>query len=110
MKLKTNKNLKFSFISKCRHFAKEWGWVALFVFASYYTFFQVRSELDKEKNLLLKKFQEIEQLTVAALDLQEELELCLQSQSDPEWVKLALKKKLGVVPHGQTKVYFKGDS
>ena len=34
-----------------------------------------------------------------------EMELC--SLNDPEWVELVLKRKLGVVPEGQTKVYFK---
>jgi hypothetical protein len=110
MKLKPKKKHRFSFISWSRHFAEEWWWVVIFIFASYYTFVQVRSDLHREKVLLLKKFEEIEQMTACAYEQQKELELSLFSQSDPEWIKLTLKRKLGVVPAGQTKVYFKGDS
>ncbi len=102
--------LRFSFISTGRRLIKEWWWVLLFVFASYYTFHQIKFELNKEKALLVKKFQEIEKLTATAIEHQAELRLSLESQSDPEWVKLTLKRKLGVVPQGQTKVYFKGNS
>ena len=41
-----------------------------------------------------------------ALLQQEELLLQIQSQSDPAWVELVLKRNLGMVPEGQTKVYF----
>ena len=37
---------------------------------------------------------------------QEELRLQIASQSDPAWVELLIKKQLGMVPSGQTKVYF----
>ncbi len=41
-----------------------------------------------------------------ALAEQEELLLQIQSQSDPAWVEMVLKRNLGLVPEGQTKVYF----
>ncbi|MDN3508265.1 MAG: hypothetical protein P0S94_05025 [Simkaniaceae bacterium] len=31
----------------------------------------------------------------------------IASQSDPEWVEIVLMRKLGVVPEGHTKVYFR---
>lgn len=36
----------------------------------------------------------------------EDLVLQLQSQQDPEWIELVLKRSLGLIPEGQTKVYF----
>ena len=36
----------------------------------------------------------------------DELQLQVDSQDDPAWIEMLLKQKLGVVPEGQTKVYF----
>jgi len=30
----------------------------------------------------------------------------IESQSDPAWIEMLIKKKLGMVADGQTKVYF----
>jgi hypothetical protein len=40
---------------------------------------------------------------------QEKLLLQINSQSDPAWVELTLMKGLGLVPDGQTKVFFRGE-
>jgi hypothetical protein len=37
----------------------------------------------------------------------EDLLLQIESQKDPEWIRLTLMKELGVVPEGQVKVHFK---
>ncbi len=37
----------------------------------------------------------------------EELLLQINSQRDPAWLEMVLKRNLGVVPEGQVKVYFK---
>ncbi len=42
----------------------------------------------------------------SAKKLQENLLLQMNSQSDPAWVELTLIKGLGLVPEGQTKIYF----
>lgn len=55
------------------------------------------------------KLQDLEQIKQAAIEEREDLALQIYSQNDPDWVELVLKKKLGVVPEGQTKVYFKKD-
>lgn len=44
---------------------------------------------------------------VEALRKKENLERQIMSQSDPNWITLTLIRVLGVVPEGQTKVYFK---
>ena len=41
-----------------------------------------------------------------ALYLRKELVAQIESQGDAEWVELLLKEKLGVVPRGQTKIFF----
>lgn len=41
-----------------------------------------------------------------ALALQESLKLQINSQSDPAWVELVLKKELGLVPEEHIKVLF----
>jgi hypothetical protein len=36
----------------------------------------------------------------------DDLLLQIQSQNDPLWVELVLMRRLGLIPEGQTKVYF----
>ena len=36
----------------------------------------------------------------------EDLLLQIRAQNDPDWVELVLMRRLGLVPEGQTKVYF----
>lgn len=53
--------------------------------------------------------QQYQSLTIEkekARTLQETLKLQINSQSDPAWVELTLKKGLGLVPEGQIKVFF----
>jgi len=52
------------------------------------------------------RLQVLEAEKAVALANQEELLLQIQSQSDPAWVEMVLKRNLGLVPEGQTKVYF----
>ena len=42
-----------------------------------------------------------------AIQERDDLFLQVQSQNDPSWIEMALMKSLGLVPEGQTKVYFK---
>ncbi|HUD01639.1 MAG TPA: hypothetical protein VMR37_04890 [Rhabdochlamydiaceae bacterium] len=55
------------------------------------------------------RLQSLEKEKVLALVEQEHLLLQIQSQSDPAWVEMVLKRNLGLVPEGQTKVYFHQD-
>ncbi|CAM0117557.1 hypothetical protein [Rhabdochlamydiaceae symbiont of Dictyostelium giganteum] len=67
---------------------------------------------EKENNyqLLLVKLNSLEEEKREAISSQEELLLQIQSQSDPEWVEMVLKRQLGMVRHGQTKIYFHNNS
>jgi hypothetical protein len=55
---------------------------------------------------LKAKVQVLENQLCAAIEKREDLLLQINSQSDPAWTEMLLKKHLGMVPYGQTKVYF----
>ena len=60
------------------------------------------NQLTEQKIYLIKQKE-------SALKRKASLELEINSQSDLAWVELTLMKGLGVVPEGQTKVFFKSD-
>jgi len=47
----------------------------------------------------------IEQKRVVVME-RDDLLLQIQSQKDPQWIELVLRRRLGLIPEGQTKVYF----
>lgn len=67
----------------------------------------------REKNAdytdLREKIRKVEALKQRLSEEREELLAELASRSDDDWMEMVLKKRLGVVPEGQTKVYFKRD-
>lgn len=63
---------------------------------------QMRAELKNKVDVL-------ENRLYAAIEKREDLLLQIESQSDPAWIELMLKKHLGLVPAGQTKVYFENE-
>lgn len=85
-------------------------WVALFIAACCLIYF---NSGDKKNEVLATLDSHLQHLKIEkALLLQEKEDLLLQvnSQSDPAWIQLTLKKGLGLVPEGQKKVYFYSDS
>jgi len=58
---------------------------------------------------LREKIRSVEGYKKKLLEEREELLLEIKSLEDQEWLEMVLKKRLGVVPEGQTKVYFKRD-
>ncbi len=64
---------------------------------------EIISSLDEQLSLLQQEKQEL-------MDLQQDLRLQIESQSDPAWIQLTLMKVLGLVPEGQSKVYFYNDA
>ncbi|MBI5274281.1 MAG: hypothetical protein HY860_04420 [Chlamydiales bacterium] len=107
MKQQTNKKHQSNLVDFIKLVIADWWWVALFLFVTYFTYDQIRSDLDSEYKHLLTRLEEIKQEREIVLQQQTQLKLSIQSQMDPEWIKLTLKKRLGVVPEGQKKVYFK---
>ncbi len=59
--------------------------------------------------LLQEKIEGLESLKNSFLEEKGDLLLQLNSRNDKDWIEMVLKKRLGVVPEGQMKVYFKKD-
>ncbi len=59
---------------------------------------------------LKQKITELESAKQLLLAEKEDLLLQIHSQNDEAWTEMVLKKKLGLVPAGQQKVYFQQDS
>ena len=82
------------------------GWMLLFIAVSlcFYCHF-----VSKKKNVIAFLNQQLSVLQIekeALVQQKEDLVLQINSQSDPDWIKLTLMKGLGLVPEGQLKVYF----
>jgi len=74
--------------------------------------FLLTKGLDAKERLCFElegAIQELESAKLVALETREDLQLQIQSRGDSDWMELVLKKRLGVVPEGQIKVYFKKD-
>lgn len=82
-----------------------WFFCLFFVF-----FLAVYSVAAEKKRKTLEELQvrqmKMEESLHTALAMRTALQLQVASQSDPEWVQLVLKKKLGLVPAGHEKIYF----
>lgn len=59
-----------------------------------------------EKNRLQVKLDQLQLEKEKALATQKVLLKQMNSQSDPAWIELVLKRELGVIPEGETKVLF----
>jgi hypothetical protein len=81
-------------------------WVVIYLLLSYALYEKAIYHHEITFSQLHHKFIELEQEKQQALALKQELKLQINSQSDPAWIELSLMRKLGLVPEGQTKVYF----
>lgn len=89
----------------CTLFFRCWWTILLLLFC--YGFYL--HAMQKKKQLycqLQKKVFLLEQQLCVAKEMREDLLSQMNSQSDPAWIELLLKKHLGMVPFGQIKVYF----
>jgi hypothetical protein len=81
-------------------------WVIFFVLLCYMFYEQQLRKRNDQFTLLKKNLAELQKQKLEMLDLQEDLLLQINSQSDPDWVELTLMRGLGLVPEGYTKAYF----
>lgn len=81
-------------------------WTILVLLACYLAYEQGMRTWSKEYTVLKRHYLELEEEKKKLLGIQEDLLLQINSESDPAWVELILIKGLGLVPEGQTKVYF----
>ena len=88
------------------NFFMRWWWVLLFIILCYLFYEQGLKTRDQKYALLYRKLMELRGEKQIAKSTQEDLLLQINSQSDPAWVELTLMKGLGLVPEGQTKVFF----
>lgn len=84
---------------------KNW-WVLLFVVACFLIYLNTTSEKHKLIMTLEEQLQGFKAEKEACQHEYEELLLQVNSQNDPAWIEMVLKKRLGLVPEDQVKVYF----
>jgi len=84
-------------------------WPALFVLICTLVYFHAMRRKESELKALEVKWQDLQKEKQLILEKKEDLMLQIQSQSDPSWVELTLMRKLGLIPEGQSKVYFEKD-
>jgi hypothetical protein len=86
-------------------FLKFW-WAALFLLLCYGFYVHGMEARKKDLEELGAKAAELVQELGKANHLKEELLLELESQADPAWIQMVMRKQLGVVSQGDTKVCF----
>ncbi|HNA62013.1 MAG TPA: hypothetical protein PKW79_02935 [Rhabdochlamydiaceae bacterium] len=95
-----------------RHFigeswlARSW-WVIAFVILGSIVYFSAMHHKNNSYKEMLACLYGFEKEKALAVAEHQELILQIDSQSDPAWVEMVLKRNLGLVPEGQVKVYFK---
>lgn len=82
------------------------GGVAVFVTLCLGFYLYAKEQKDSSYQEMTGRLKALEVEKSIAIAQQEELILQIQSQSDPAWVEMVLKRNLGLVPKDQTKVYF----
>lgn len=81
-------------------------WVVAFVLISLVAYEQGARKVRDEYQHLDAILIQLQNEKTQALARKQELLLQINSQSDSQWIELVLMKGLGLVPEGQTKVYF----
>lgn len=84
---------------------KSW-WTITFIILCLFAYTNALEMRKSEKLALQKKVSEINKEKEKAISLKEELELQIYSQNDAAWIELTLMKGLGLVPEGNTKIFF----
>lgn len=84
-------------------------WVLCFLAICYFFHAHAMQNKEQVRGELMGRLHSFEGEKERALMEREDLMLQINSQSDPSWIQMTLMKGLGVVPEGQTKVYFKKD-
>jgi hypothetical protein len=81
-------------------------WVILFALLCYIGYEQSLRTRNDQFLMLSEQLDTLLENKKKALALQNDLKTQVSSQSDPVWVELTLMKGLGLVPEGQTKIFF----
>lgn len=89
-----------------KQFYSGFGGVAVFLTLCLGFYLYAKEQKDRSYQEMAARLKALEIEKGIALAQQEELISQIQSQSDPAWVEMVLKRNLGLVPKDQTKVYF----
>lgn len=87
-------------------FIKKWALMFLFITGAFITLEVAIKNVEEERINLIN---ELENLKIALEKVKkDQIDLARQvnSQNDPAWIEIVLKKELGLVPEGQKKIYF----
>lgn len=86
--------------------AKQWALPFCFVTGAF-VFLEISlKQLENEGEILEKQWFNLK-MELKSLEIQKEyLTRQINSQSDPAWIEMVMKKELGLVPEGQVKIYF----
>lgn len=91
---------------KFSQFLASWGWVVGFVGLCLGSYAHASKRKGEATFELMEKIQELKGQRQKVLLEKSELELQINSQSDPLWVEMTLMKGLGLVPEGKKKIHF----
>ena len=82
------------------------GWFFVFLAGALLFYCYAIREKKRVHAEMTAKLYELEKEKAEALEASADLMLQIQSQSDPAWVEMVLKRNLGMIREGQVKVYF----
>jgi hypothetical protein len=82
-------------------------WFLLFLSCSLLIYSHIRYRKEMLRNDLQKQIAQLLFEKQEAEFQKAELTAQIRSQNDPAWIEIILKKRLGLVPQGQMKVFFK---
>jgi len=86
-------------------FFKNW-WVGVLIMMAIAVHVQALNRKNQLVHSLEAKVLLLKEEKQRALEEREQLKACIQTEDDPEWMLLVLKRKLGLVEEGETKVIF----
>jgi hypothetical protein len=89
-------------------FIRSW-WVILFVLLCFILFEQGIKKRDQDFTKLSEQLAQLELDKEKALKTKEDLQLHINSESDPAWIELTLMKELGLSPDDYVKIFFKAN-
>ncbi len=96
-------------IKRLEQLCTRWWWVLLWLLLLSVVH-ELSSKARNEEEVRLKdQLTLLQQEKLVALTRRDDLTLQINSQSDPDWVELVLRKGLGLVPEGQVKVFFQSE-
>lgn len=84
---------------------KSW-WVIGFILLVFCVFHPIFKNQNREQLKLSMQLRQLQFEKESAINRKSHLNFQIESQTDPAWVEMILKKELGMVSEGQTKVHF----